>query len=77
MAVLDVNQELLEALKECRAAVAAAMRVVVDLDLAHELGLDRDTRSERFVDELQRVGVRNGFGVRADQAIARAEGRIA
>ena len=70
-----INQELLAALKEMREACTAAMRVMADLDLAHRLGMDAETRQQRFVDELKMAGVKDGFGVRADQAIAKAEGR--
>lgn len=66
--------ELLACLKEMRDACTAAMRVVADLDQMHLLGLSAETRGQRFVDELKVVGVTNGFGVRADHAIAKAEG---
>lgn len=67
--------DLLAALKECRDAVTAAMRVVADLDAMRLLGADADTRQARFVDELKVAGVKDGFGVRANAAIAKAEGR--
>jgi hypothetical protein len=50
---------LLVALQECREAAAAAMRVLV-----------RHGLSEAFTAELARCGVREGFGARADRAIA-------
>lgn len=56
--------DLLNALKQMREACAAAMRVIVAVDGA----------TERFADELERAGIPDGFGKRAGDAIAKAEG---
>lgn len=56
--------DLLASLKEMREACAAAMR------LLHTVYLD-----ERFVSDVHQLGIADGFGVRADRAIAKAEGR--
>lgn len=53
--------EMLASLKECREALAACFRTVDDIDA--------------LADELRRVGVADGFGVRAQRAIAKAEGK--
>ena len=71
----DIERELVDCCKELRDAVAAAMRVVADLDVAERLGWAADTRQQRFIDELHMVGVKDGFGKRADALIAKAEGR--
>jgi hypothetical protein len=60
------HAELLAALKELRDACAAAMRVIAQADLA-----------DAFVAEATAAGVTNGFGIRADRVIAKAEGRPA
>ena len=70
-----INDELLACLKECLEVCAAAMRVIADLDTAALVGLQAEARQQRLVDELKVVGVKNGFGVRAKAAIAKAEGR--
>lgn len=67
--------ELLVALKECRDAVAAAMRVIADIDTGKLLGMEPDTKYQRLIDECAAAGVSNGFGKRADAVIAKAEGR--
>lgn len=69
--------DLLAALKECREAVAAAMRVIADIDAGKLIGMEPDTKYQRLIDECAMAGVSNGFGVRADTAIAKAEGRDA
>lgn len=69
--------ELLESCKELRDALAAAMRVIVDLDRLKRVGvadLLTDSREQRFVEELHAIGIKDGIGVRAEQAIQRAEG---
>lgn len=63
----DINQELLESLRECVAASAAAMRVVAMLNVP-----DKDVEW-LFVAELHKAGVKDGFGVRAKAAIEKAE----
>ncbi len=67
--------ELLAACKELVVACAAAMRVVANLDALHLIGASAETRQQRLVDELHVSGVVNGFGVRANAIIAKAEGR--
>ena len=57
--------DLLAALKDMRDALAAMMRVVA----MHEGAI-----AEEFGQEIDRLGIRRGFGVRAQDAIARAEG---
>lgn len=71
----EIKTDLLSALKECRDAIAAAMRVIHGIDLATSLGLAAENHEQRFVDEVHAVGISDGFGVRADAAIAKAEGR--
>lgn len=63
------EQQLFDCLREMREACCAAMRVVADLDMAHSIGMDAETRQQRFIDELHAVGVKDGFGVRADRLI--------
>jgi len=65
--------DLLAALKECLAASAAAMRVIAGIDLS-TMAMDVASRKQALVDECAISGVRNGFGQRAEQAIAKAEG---
>jgi hypothetical protein len=55
--------ELLEALKEVTEACAATFRVIA----LHHI--------ETFGFELKQAGVKEGFGVRAKAAIAKAEGK--
>ena len=74
-ALIAAAPELLAACRELVVAVAAAMRVIADLDAMKALGADASTREQRLVDELKISGVPNGFGVRANAAIAKAEGR--
>lgn len=68
---MDERQALIATVRELREACAAAMRVIADLDSAHALGMDADTRQQRFVDECKIVGVQNGFGKRADDLLRR------
>lgn len=68
-----LERELLAALIEMRNACTAAMRVVTDLDAAHLLGADAETRQQRFIDELHVSGVKDGFGKRADELIVKAQ----
>jgi hypothetical protein len=67
--------DLLVSLKELRDAMAAAMRVIADIDAGKFVGLPDDTKYQRLIDECAVAGVVNGFGKRADAAIAKAEGR--
>jgi hypothetical protein len=60
--------ELLASTKELRAALAAAMRVI-----SNEACVDQAT--DAFIAELAHLGIPDGIGVRADAAIARAEGK--
>ncbi len=55
--------DLLAALKEMRQVAAAAMAVIEQCGLV-----------DAFVDRLALMGVLDGFGVRADSALAKAEG---
>jgi hypothetical protein len=73
--ILAERAELLAALKETRNACAAAMRVIAEIDVATKLGVPAADYQQRFVDEAKIAGVVDGFGVRADAAIAKAEGR--
>ena len=61
--------ELLDCCKELRDALAGAMRVMV----AHACA-EGDALTEDFVSEIARLGISDGIGVRADAAIANAEG---
>jgi hypothetical protein len=56
--------DLLEACRELRDGLAAAMRAIAICDGA-----------DAFIAELKNAGVTNGVGVRGDAAIAKAEGR--
>ena len=60
----EQRDELLAALKEMREACAAAFRVIQHGNL-----------SGAFIKEAEAAGVTNGFGVRAQDAIAKAEGQ--
>jgi len=78
---VDANARLIAAapdlyasVRELREAVAAAMRVVADLDTMHLLGASAEARQQRFADELKIAGVANGFGKRADDLLARING---
>lgn len=68
----ELQAELLASLKEMRAAVEALV-VVVDSALAVR---DADAVLIGWLDELDRVGVPDGFGARADALILRVEGRL-
>ena len=65
MAAMADSNELLAACKELRDACAACFRVIArhDMDLFKE-----------FDSEWRLSGITHGFGVRADRAIAKAEG---
>jgi hypothetical protein len=60
---------LLASCKELRDALAGAMRVIA----SH--ASDSDELTEAFVAEMARLHIPPGIGVRADDVIARAEGR--
>lgn len=60
---------LLAVCKELREALAAAMRTMAT-DHA-----DADELADAFVSEIARLGIADGVGVRADAAIAKAEGK--
>jgi len=66
--LLKQRQELLASCKELRDALAAAMRTIATDDASH------DELTEAFVYECARIGIKDGIGVRADAAIANAEG---
>ena len=74
-ATLDINAELLATCKELREALCGAMRVITEIDAATRLGLPMKDAAERFVFEMHALGIRDGFGVLAEEVIARAEGR--
>jgi hypothetical protein len=57
------HDDLLAALKDMREACAAAMRVIAANDL-----------DDQFIEAVHQAGLTNGFGVRAQAAIAKAEG---
>jgi hypothetical protein len=59
------RDELLAALKEMRDACAAALRAMSVSEGA----------TGAFLPELRAAGIRDGFGVRADAAIAKAEAK--
>ena len=59
----------LDSVQELRDAVAAAMRVIADLDMMKQCGAELDTRAARFAEELKLAGVRDGFGKRADELL--------
>jgi hypothetical protein len=58
--------DLLSACKELREALAALMRIVARSDYA---------MIEAWGEDLQRLGIADGFGVRAQYIIDKAEGR--
>lgn len=70
----DTERDLLAALIEMREACCAAMRVIAEIDtptkLAPMLG-DPESRQQAFIDECKLVGVKDGFGARADALIKR------
>ena len=66
--------DLLDACRELVVAVSAAMRVIADLDAMTTVGAAAATREQRLIVEMKISGVLDGVGVRADAAIAKAEG---
>ena len=68
--VREAAPQLLESCKELREALAGAMRVIA----AHACA-DGQMLTEDFVTEIARLHISPGIGVRADDVIARAEGR--
>ena len=65
---MGVNEELLASLRETREVAAALFRVIAGR------GLVDDVLAELPPGMVERT---EGFGVRADQAIAKAEGKLA
>ncbi len=61
--------ELLDRVKELRAALAGAMRVI------EGAVIDKADIADCFVDEMKRLGIANGIGQRADNLIADIEGK--
>lgn len=59
--------DLLKACKEYREACAAAMRVLA--------AMCSDAAINAWRDELKQLGIADGFGVRGEVAIAKAEGK--
>ena len=59
--------DLLDACKEFREACAAAVRVLATMC--------SDAANDAWQQELDRLGISDGFGVRGEAAIAKAEGR--
>ncbi len=66
---VNSHQMLIDALRECREALAASMRVI------NAAVNDKADIIDCFVDEMEAAGVKNGVGVRADAAIRQAEGK--
>lgn len=64
-------REILASLSEMREACCAAMRVIAEIDIAKRMGMEASTYEQRFVDESRLVGVKDGFGVRADKLLKR------
>jgi len=62
------NADLLACLKEMREACASCFRVIAVTDVP-------DNLIPLLQAELKESGVADGFGLRADAAIAKAEGR--
>lgn len=60
--------ELLASCKELREALAGAMRVIA-------FDAENDALTEAFVAEMARLQIPPGIGVRAEDAIAQAEGK--
>lgn len=78
MRLIAAAPDLLVALKETIAAASAALRVVAEIDLPTRLAPmmgSPESRQQALVDEMKMAGVENGFGVRANAAIAKAEGK--
>lgn len=69
-ALIAAAPDLLAALRDTTAACAAAMRVINRLDVK----TDGTDATDAFLAEVFTAGVRDGFGVRAIQALAKAEG---
>ena len=63
--LIAASPMLFASCKELREVCAVAMRVIVAQGPPYLIDL--------FEHELQQIGIRDGFGVRADQAIALAE----
>ncbi len=57
------NKAVFDALRECRNACAAAMRVLYDHGLTDE-----------FLAEAKKAGIKNGFGKRADAILSMVVG---
>lgn len=77
-ALTPLERELLDALKEIREACCAGMRVIAEIDTPTKLKAllgTPESRQQAFIDECKVVGVKAGFGVRADSLIQRLEGR--
>lgn len=65
--------ELLQAAKELREALCAAMRVIAGIDAPTAMGFGAETASQRFVEEVRLAGLADGFGVRCQAIIAKAD----
>ena len=63
--LIAATPDLLDSCKELRDGLAAAMRVMVHYEAA----------TRYFEIELNKLGIPNGIGKRADTVIAKAEGR--
>lgn len=68
--LITAAPELLQSCKELRDACAAMMRVIAAAIP------DRADILDCFMDECRDAGVVNGFGVRAQRAVAKAEGML-
>ena len=64
----NAHDALVAALRETREAAAACFRVIADQDSKHIDGI-----LDQVEVELAKAGVKDGFGVRADAALALAE----
>ena len=67
--VFDSQPDLLATSKETRDALAGAMRIILNYGTVELVG--------RFEAEMVRCGIKPGVGVRADAAIAKAQGGAA
>lgn len=65
--------ELLATAKELREALCGAMRVIAGIDTATRMGIEAVDYMQKFVDEMHLIGLEDGFGVRAQAVIAKAD----
>jgi hypothetical protein len=68
------ERELWDALKDAREALCGAMRVIAEIDTGSVVerlipGSRSETYAQRFVDEMNAIGIQDGFGKRIDEVL--------